>query len=387
VGSEMCIRDRYKEAGAFVQDDIRARPGFSLSVGLRYDWQNYVSSYHNFAPRFAFAFAPGKEKKTVFRGGVGVFYENTGAAAVADQLRLNGQLQHQVVISNPAYPDPFAGEPIGVILPSSIVRFAPDLRLPYVLQYSAGIERQLRRSMVFTATYVGSTGVDLFRSRDINAPLPPFYDQRPDLAIATLRQIESAGRSEGNALKLALRGRIRPYFNGMVQYVLSRSYDNTGGIDYFPANQYDLTGEWGRSDFDALHYFSFFGVLDAPKLFQLGMKLKVRSGRPYTVITGLDPYGTTFINARPDGVARNSMDEPGLVGFDVRVSRDFSLHKRKERKGKNEGLGATIAVDAFNVLNHVNFGQPVGNIQSPFFGESVTAGPARRIQVSMALKF
>jgi hypothetical protein len=377
----------YEEIGGFIQDDIRVRPSFSVSLGMRYEWQNYVSSYRNVAPRFAFAFAPGKEKKTVFRGGAGFFYLTTGPGAVADKLRLNGQLQHEIVITNPSYPDPLAGEPIGQILPSSITQFAPDLRLPYIVQYGFGIERQLQRSMFFTATYVGSTGVDLFRSRDINAPLPPFYDQRPDSAIATLRQIESAGRSESNALKVALRGQIRPYFNGMAQYVLSRSYNDTSGIDFFPANQYDLTGEWGRSDFDSLHYLSFFGELKAGKLFELGTKLKLRSGRPYTVTTGLDPYGTAFVNARPEGVARNSMDGPGFIGLDARVSRDFSLHRRKEPHEKKEGPSAMIALDAFNVLNHVNFGQPVGNIQSPFFGQPVEAFPARRLQISMALKF
>jgi len=44
-------------------------------------------------------------------------------------------------------------------------------------------------------------------------------------------------------------------------------------------------------------------------------------------------------------------------------------------------------VDAFNVLNHVNFGQFVGNLSSPFFGRAVSAGPARKMQVSLGFKF
>jgi hypothetical protein len=188
-------------------------------------------------------------------------------------------------------------------------------------------------------------------------------------------------------LKLTLRGNIRPYFNGEARYTFSRSYDNTSGIDFFPANQHDLTGEWSRSDSDSLHSFSLFGVVDAAKLFRLGMKLNVRSGRPYTVTTGLDAYGTTFLNARPPGVPRNSMQGPGVVGFDLRVAKDFSLHQRKEQRGGNEGLGGTIALDAFNVVNHVNLGPPIGNKNSPLFGQSVGAGPARRLQMSLAIKF
>jgi len=44
-------------------------------------------------------------------------------------------------------------------------------------------------------------------------------------------------------------------------------------------------------------------------------------------------------------------------------------------------------VDAFNVLNQVNFGMPVGDLSSPFFGQRVSAGPARRMQASLSFKF
>ena len=377
----------YRELGAFVQDDIRLRPGLSLSFGLRYEWQKDVPNYNNFAPRFAFAFAPGKKQKTVFRGGVGVFYENTDAEVIGTMLRLNGKAVREIVLSNPGYPDPFSDQPIGQILPSSIVRFAPALRLPYIVQYSAGIERPLLKSTIFTATYVGTKGFDLFRSRDLNAPLPPFYDQRPDPAVATLREIESAGRSDSNELNVSIQAKIRPYFNGVVHYALARTYDDTSGINFFPANQYDPRGEWGRSDTDSLHYLSLYGVVDAAKLFRIGMKLRVRSGRPYTETTGLDSYGTTFVNARLPGVARNSLQGPGAVKFDLHLAKDLSLRRGKERKGKNEGLGATIALDVFNLVNHTNLGMPVGDLLSPRFGQSIDAGPARRLQLSMEVKF
>jgi outer membrane receptor protein involved in Fe transport len=68
-----------KELGAFVQDDFRVRPNLSLSIGLRYNWQNYLHDSNNFAPRFAFAYSAGKKRKTVFRGGAGIFYDRTGA--------------------------------------------------------------------------------------------------------------------------------------------------------------------------------------------------------------------------------------------------------------------------------------------------------------------
>jgi len=379
-----------KEMGLFAQDEMRIRPGLSVALGLRYDWQNYVSNPKNFAPRVSFALAPSKSRKIVFRGGAGIFYETTGQAAIADMLRFNGQTLRQIVLSNPSYPDPFAADGLAQTLPSSIVRFAPDLRLPYDLHYSFGVETQLQKSTIFTATYAGIRGFDLFRSRDLNAPLPPLYVERPNPEIGTLREIESDGDLTNNALKLTVRTKISHFFNGMAQYTLSRSYDDTAGIAAFPANQYDLTGEWSRSNFDSLHFFYFYGTFNAPKGVSLGASLWVHSGQPYTMTTGTDDYGTTFANARPPGVPRNSLEGPGSTTLNLRLAKSFTLIRGKTGKHKKEeqtGLRATAAVDAFNILSHVNLGRPVGNLSSPFFGRSVGAGPPRRLQMLVRLQF
>jgi hypothetical protein len=54
---------------------------------------------------------------------------------------------------------------------------------------------------------------------------------------------------------------------------------------------------------------------------------------------------------------------------------------------KSIGLQATPAVDAFNILNRVNYTSFVGNLSSPFFGRAVAAQPLRRLQLSFRLKF
>lgn len=374
-----------KELGFFVQDEVRLRHNLSVSFGLRYDWQNYVSNLRNFAPRFSFAYAPGKSSKTVLRGGAGVFYRMTGGGAIMDMLRYDGHTLLQYVVSNPGYPDPFGLGGVAQALPSSIVQFAPHLRLPYVLQYGFSLERQLARSTTFTAAYIGMQGIDQFLSRDINAPLPPNYLQRPDPAIATLRQIESSGRMERNALSLSLNSSIGHILSGGVQYALGRSMDNTGGIDWFPANQYNMAGEWGRSNFDIRNSFSFYGTVNMPKVVRLGTILSIESGRPYTETTGTDVYGTTFSNARPLGVARNTLQGPGAISLDVRLAREFALRDHKANGAGGPSL--TLGLDAFNVLNHTNLRQPVGELTSPFFGQSIAAGPPRRLQLSLRFQF
>jgi acyl-CoA thioesterase FadM len=47
----------------------------------------------------------------------------------------------------------------------------------------------------------------------------------------------------------------------------------------------------------------------------------------------------------------------------------------------------TAGFDAFNVMNHANFAAFVGDMSSPFFGKAVSTLPARRLQLSVRLKF
>src|SRR5499433_371021 len=101
-----------KEFGLFAQDQIMARPNFSIALGLRYDKQNFLGDKNNFSPRLSFAYAPDKKRKTVLRGGAGIFYDRTGILPIADTLRFDGQRLRQVNLDNPGYPDPL--QPGGV---------------------------------------------------------------------------------------------------------------------------------------------------------------------------------------------------------------------------------------------------------------------------------
>ena len=62
------------------------------------------------------------------------------------------------------------------------------MRTPYTVQFGGGIERQLHKGASVAINYLGTRGVDLFRSRDINAPAPPLYTVRPDPALGQVRQ-------------------------------------------------------------------------------------------------------------------------------------------------------------------------------------------------------
>ena len=80
---------------------------------------------------------------------------------------------------------------------------------------------------------------------------------------------------------------------------------------------------------------------------------------------------------------RNSLQGPGYADVDLRWSRDFYLVHAK----KDKGPVATLGLDAFDILNHVNYAGYVGVQTSPFFGRPVSALPVRRLQASLRFRF
>ncbi|AEU37886.1 hypothetical protein AciX8_3594 [Granulicella mallensis MP5ACTX8] len=372
----------FNEIGSFVQDQVQLRPDLQVSLGLRYDWQTYFKSIHDFAPRLSFAYSM-KKHKMVIRGGSGLFYDRSGAPAIADLKRYNDIIVRSYTLLNSAYPDPLPlNTPVSSI-PTNLVQEAPNTHMPYTAHYSFGAERQLGRGLTLAVTYRGLLGVGLFRSRDVNAPLPPFYSVRPNLELGVVRQIEAEGRQVGNALDVTLNGNISRWFSGMAQYTFSRTNNNTGGIAWFPANQYDLTGEYSRADFDQRHRFNLLGTFNDDHWLNLGIGAKLYSGTPYTETSGIDIFNTGILNARPAGIKRNSLEAAGNLELDLRWSRDFVLPGGKKEKSPV----FSFAVDGFNVTNHTNFTSYVGNIQSAFFEQPTAALPARRLQFSAHVKF
>ena len=367
---------------AFFEDDIRLRPNFSLYVGMRYYFQNYFHDKpHNFAPRMGFAWAPSRDSKNVLRAGAGVFFDRTGPSPIGDLLHFNGINLLRFIVGQPlvTYPiNPVALQQV----PTSIVTLDPKARIPYVVQFSLGIEHQLTPKATVSATYVGSRGIDQFRSIDANAPMLPNFLTVPNPNLGQVREMQSEGYLKGNALELTFRGKVSRYFSGQVQYTLNRTDNNTSGITYFPGNSYDPTADWARSDNDRRHKFDLLASSQPTRFFTLGVALSLYSDKPVNVTTGADNNNDGVINDRPSGYGRNSLHGPGLIDLDLNIAHDFKLGKTaKEQKI------LTVGLNSFNVLNHTNDMTYVGVITSPFFGHAVAAQPPRRMQLDVQFKF
>jgi len=369
-----------KQVGAYLKDDFQWSPSVTLSYGVRYDWQNYFGDTNNYAPRASIAYAPGAKKTNVIRAGVGVFNDRSGPVAIADLLHYQPGGLVKYVITDPGFPDPYANGP-SVAQPPSLVVLAPDVRIPQTLQYSVGVDHQLSKSTTLSVTYTGTHGFHLFRSRDINAPPPPVYQSRPDPVIGVLRQIESTGGQQSDSLSITIRGRMTRWFNGQAQYALARADNDTNGISWFPANDYDLSGEYARADFDRLHRLVLLGRLTPRKIADIGVSLTMNSAGPYTELLGVDVYNNARGHARPPGVARNTLEAAGYASLDLRIARDIPLEKGKSERA------LTFGADVFNLTNRVNYGSYVGTIGSPLVRQPTSARPARQVQLSVRFKF
>lgn len=364
----------------FIEDNMRLKPNFSVTLGLRYYWQNFFhDDPNNFAPRFGFAYAPHRGSKIVIRGGAGVFFDRSGPRPIADLLHFDGVHLLRFILQNP----PFPVTPADMLsTPTSIVSLDPRAGIPYSVQYSVGIERQITAKSTLSATYVGSRGIDLFRSVDANAPLPPSYSARPDPNLGQHREMQSEGYLKSDALEVTFRGGPTKFLAGQVQYTFSKTENNTSGITFFPGNSYNPNADWGLADSDRRHKFDLLGTAQAGRFFVFGAALSLYSGKPVNITTGSDNNHDGIINDRPLGVNRNTMPGPSLINLDLSLAHDFLLSKSPEHAKK-----FTVSLNSFNVLNHPNDSTYVGVISSPFFHQAVLAQPPRRMQLDLQFKF
>ncbi|MGH9659052.1 MAG: TonB-dependent receptor domain-containing protein, partial [Bryobacteraceae bacterium] len=371
-----------KNVGGFLQDEWQMRPNLSVSAGLRYDWQNYFGDANNVQPRLAIAYAPDKTRRWVLRTGAGFFFERSGPGPILDILRFNGARLRRYVLNGSSIPPDLVSFD-GRGLPTSLHRLGTDVELPGILQFGASVERQLTRRSLLSIGYTGVRGVQQLRSRDANSPLPPSFTGRPDASVNVLRFIESAGRLEGNALEVTLRGDIAPRVSGMAQYVFGKTRTDTGGVNWFPADSFAPRGEWGRADADRRSQWNFLGTASLHRWLNFGVSASVLSGLPFNLTTGRDDNRDGMAIDRPPGAARNTGKGPGAVVLDLRWYREFRVQPSK----KDRSPSLTVSIDAFNIPNRVNYQNYIGALTSPFFGRAVATLPPRRMQAGLRLQF
>jgi hypothetical protein len=391
------------DVGLFITDDWRVNQGLTLSFGLRYENQTNVSDNMNFAPRFSFAWSPGaggaRAPKTVFRGGFGVFYERFSENLTLQALRFDGgdglldlivnrddtnpvrRAAAIALLDQPVFTlDGVSGVPtsadILAALPQSslIRRVSGDLKIPVMMQWAFGVERQLPARTTLAAFYIGSRTNNVLRTRNINAPVCALELQtvangclgaaRPDPTAGDIFEYESSGTLDQNRLNINVRSAFRQGFNLFANYSLGFARGDSDGAGSNPFYAYDLTTEFGRSSFDVRHNFVMGGNFTLPWEISVSPFIIASSGRPFNITLGRDNNGDTLFTERPTFgqlaqacadrglvttycdvagedpnkiIPRNYGDGPGYFSVNLRLAKNFGFGKSPQTAAAPQG--------------------------------------------------
>ena len=311
------------DIGVFITDDWRVRQDLTLSFGLRYENQTNISDNGNFAPRLSFAWSPGaggaRQPKTVFRGGVGIFYDRFSESLTLQSIRFDGTRQLNYIVSNnsallsqPIFTadglvtNSLTAAQIGTLSPlsSTIRTVSPDLKSPYTIQTALGVERQLPFKITAAVFYVASRTVNQLRVRNINAPVCATPTNcvgavRPDPTQGNIYEYESNGFSNQQQIIFNFRTGFNQRFTIFGNYRLGFSKSDTDGAGSFPSYSYDLNGEYSRSSFDVRHNVFLGGSFTLPWKVRLSPFIIASSGRPFNITSGIDSNGDNLFTERP----------------------------------------------------------------------------------------
>ena len=446
---------RVSALGTFIQDDIKVTPRLALNLGMRYEYngipneihnrlgiydftqnkvvsvgtngvnQPYNKQFTNFGPRVGFSYDPFGKGKTVVRGGTGFYYDQP-VLNILGGLATNPPFSASVNnTSNVNLANPFAVPPGGS---SAIGAVDPNFKSGRVFSYNVNIQQELLRT-VFQVSYVGSGGRHLRVQGDLNQGI---LGVRPIAGFSSIGYQQSVSNSNYNGLWISADKRFSKGLTFQTSYTFSKSIDNNSvGSSNPQAQDYrNLSAERGLSDFDARHRLVLSGVYQLPfsggtnglrkrivEGWSIAPILNLQSGNPFSPIIGttdtrgsLLAFNRPFVNLgvplytpNPDpsgfvnraaftqqatgfgNAGRNILRSPGFQ--DV----DFSIAKRTLIKERFE---VQFRAEAFNILNHPNFSQPVNNLLATTFGQ-ITAtrtargdlGSSRQVQFGIKLIF
>jgi hypothetical protein len=467
--------------GAYVQDQWKALKKMTLTAGLRYDFvappnphrilsgldiytgqfnvnqpvpplfpkatvpANYFyPQYDGYEPRFGVAYQA--SSRTVIRSAFAVLDDHNNTlvqesqngkkawpdAVLASILLLN-RSQPTVFENNLPSLSPY----LNPLEPAASQAADPHARIPYSMEYNAGIQQQLSNSVVMNLDYVGSLGRHQYMQPTVNTatiPGPGSLASRgqpyPQYAGATFAFETNVGNASYNALQAELRKTMSSGLAFMASYTWSKSMDlqsdpYTGATQNF----YNLGADWGPSDYHEPQVFVFSGVYELPfgagkpflsgsnrvvqTLFtnwNVGSIISLHSGQPFSCLAGGDianvgggtqrcdkignPYAGPGFQKSPRSwvnrasfetitytygtEGRNDLRGPSYKDVDFSIFKDFVLHENTRLEFRGE---------FFNLFNRTNYLNPTNSIQSSAFGKILTSNFGREIQFAAKLTF
>ena len=314
----------------------------------------------------------------------------------------------------------------------------PDNKIPYSLQYNAGVQEQLPSNMVMKIDYVGSVSRHQYIVPEANTALYP--GPGPISARQPFPQYGgpfsfSWNEAPGsyNALQAQLQKTLSNGLFFLASYTWSKSLDwqSDPYVNSEP-NFYNLSGDLGPSDYNRTNMFVLSGVYQLPigrgKAFlgnanglvqavagnwSLGTIITLNSGAPFNVLAGADVANTGGPNQRAERTGADPYGGPGFhqsyrdwlnkAAFAVPTSFTYGNERRNDIVGPTyrnvdfnaaktfplfESLNLQFRAELFNIFNQTNYSNPDNGVQDGTFGQILTAaGPGREVQFALKLVF
>jgi hypothetical protein len=318
----------------------------------------------------------------------------------------------------------------------SLTAVDPALRSPYAHTWFVGVQRQIAWSLVIDANYLGSAGRNLHNAYNVNRFVGDMLDGRfngYNPSFSTINMVTSTSKSDYNGLSLALRRPFRDSFMFQTSYTFGKAMNDVdqavGATNIQDAA--NLGAEWARASYDVTHKLSFVAMWEMPffknhtgltrtllggwqlqgyGVFQTGNPINVTNSAAYPAGDyNADNTGGDRPNAPAEGVKtsgwsnaeylagifkasdfpkpaagtngnlpRNAYRGPGFKDVSVSMSKKFAL---------NSTWTAEVRLDAFNVFNAQNLGDPVMDLSSANFGKSTSQLATRAMQFGIRLRF
>jgi hypothetical protein len=502
--------------GFFGMDSYKVTPYLTVEAGLRWEWnftpteaQNRSSKflpekswlvqlgtngvndeYHQnnklFQPRVGFSWDVFHNGKTVLRSGYGLMYDEPLPIISSGNppFGLPVSFSSSTAKPNTTFATLLTDAAGSGLAPATA---SPNYNDGYVQSYNLNIQQQITATTGLMVGYFGSKGTHLNMQVNLNQlaptatpgvyarPFPSLAADSPIIpvtpagqrltALSNITDNESIGISNYNALWLTGTKHFSKGLELNANYTWSKSLD-LNSRSFQGVTLQDTThpfADYGPSDFDARHHFTFSGVYNLPfssnrvvSGWRLGLVSILQSGNPLNVVAGspatgtaisgftgfstvrpdvtgpLPPVGASLITSGPNAgliqyfsasvcdprtpasctgsqtftipvtavgtanvyhfgnLRRNTLLGPGFEDVDFSLTKTTKITER---------LSHEFRVEAFDLFNHPNFGNPASLTALPVgptssFGvikatrnPTGDAGSSRQLQIAMKLIF
>ena len=342
------LHNSYKNLSVF-------RPDLTDAGGIAFQGNQvsnlYDPDHTNFSPRAGIAYQV--TPKTVFRAGVGLYFDTPNLNPFLDNRPGNGAPNG--VEGNPGGPNPVttatAGgytiqQGVNVFPPgqgsNSIFSIAKNFVPARNLNFNAQVEQSISDKLVVQIGYVGTEGRHLLSILDINqaalgsanvqvpyastscAPAysgatpttpgnnlqcsRPYFDQYHSYSF--INEVQSIGTSNYSSLQATLRMSNWHGLNAQGAYTWSHNSDIvTAYRGALPQDSTNFKGDYGPSDFDQRNIFTGLVTYQIPggqkwkpltNGWQVNTLATFHGGQPFSVYSSSDTSGTEDGNQRAD---------------------------------------------------------------------------------------